>query len=349
MCGLFGLCGNGISYGDLRMARDLCMMSSLRGTDSTGIFQCQVSRKGIRESKLVKNDSGPEYFLWFNEHAKDGEKTLLNDIGLNLFLGHTRAATKGKVNSENAHPFELKTIVGAHNGTLWDTAYRDAEKTDSEMMFLDIEKRGLHHVLEGLDDGSAYAISMFDKTTGQLIFATNGKRPLCYTLHEKRNVFYWASEAGALRYSAERNDIDIGQVYEFTPGWVYSFKPHTVNQINKKWNTYKLKPKPKPVYTSNYSRNNRKFMDPFEGVPWVHEQHTNIIALPKPNNIPLEGRTSFIHKKTNELIKQCISCSKDMDLLAQHQGLEVELNKYKCEQCILFDEKDLNVVSQIGL
>src|SRR3546814_11475199 len=62
-----------------------------------------------------------------------------------MLFGHNRAATKGAVNQENAHPFNHGDIVGCHNGTLYNVTNLDDHKdfkVDSENIFYDMSRNG---------------------------------------------------------------------------------------------------------------------------------------------------------------------------------------------------------------
>jgi hypothetical protein len=116
----------------------------------------------------------------------------------------------------------MSNIVGAHNGTLHDKKYEDAKKTDSEIMFRDINDRGLSTVLNELDKKSAFAITMYDKRDHCVYFTRNDDRTLSFAFLEGRGVMYWASELGMLKYVLDR----AGEKYT-----TFSLKAHHVVKI----------------------------------------------------------------------------------------------------------------------
>jgi hypothetical protein len=76
-------------------------------------------------------------------------------------LGHTRLATTGKIAAKNAHPWMVGTVIGAHNGVIWDAPRIDAYRVDSLAL---IERISL-----GLpvDDFEGYgAVSWISLTSG---------------------------------------------------------------------------------------------------------------------------------------------------------------------------------------
>src|SRR3546814_12623264 len=59
----------------------------------------------------------------------------LSGYNSKAFIGHNRAATLGKVNGLNAHPFRYDNIMGAHNGTLDTQSWLRLEEEDNTINF----------------------------------------------------------------------------------------------------------------------------------------------------------------------------------------------------------------------
>lgn len=208
MCGLAGAMGPDITSRDLEFLDELGYVTALRGKDSTGVFQGK-SNQYTKEVTLVKQADEYSYFKWFQENAKEGNPKILNNIQCNFIAIHCRAATKGDINDANAHPFETERYVGMHNGTLTDRFYHHKTKTDSELMFEDMDKNGIERVLRFLDNTSAFAIVMFDKQTGEMIFTRNSLRTLYFAYHKDRAVVYWSSEKEMINLIAARKNFNI--------------------------------------------------------------------------------------------------------------------------------------------
>jgi len=116
----------------------MCWMSIYRGDDAAGraLEACQ------------RNEQRSGGHSWGIAVAVDGELHRKRGVGhippeaFDLFpeadvaLAHTRFATRGDVNVQNAHPFEVRDDAGeavamlAHNGT-WRSAPRDDERADT--------------------------------------------------------------------------------------------------------------------------------------------------------------------------------------------------------------------------
>lgn len=243
MCGLVGMMGTGINVDDLKFIKDLAYVNGLRGRDGSGIMQ-GVGNKWKQDYKVCKTWHEISYLLWFNEWSSKGDRTFLNNYKDNFFAVHSRWATVGANSDSNSHPFEFSNLVGMHNGTLEDAKYWSQNQTDSELMFEEMNQRGIIPVLKDLDKKSAYAIVVFDRNTGELVFARNEKRPLWFAYNKERAVAYWASEYEMLELCAARNHMKLSDVVYLRPGHVYRVYPYAVPVGGfPKWESTELFPK----------------------------------------------------------------------------------------------------------
>ena len=231
MCGLFGMMGPGINKLDFEAIRHLGFISMIRGTDAAGVFETNTRFGSNKKSKytpdeMKKVNGDWSYLLWAIE--QDNKCGLLYNVGHDLVMCHVRAATRGSYNEANAHPFVLDNLVGAHNGTLQDEKYNhNKERTDSEAMFEDISERGLIDVLTQLEPKSAYAITMYDRTSKVMYFARNAFRPLHFAINIDRGVLYWASESVFLHCALSRLGIKY-KAFCIKPDAIVAIKPGDV-------------------------------------------------------------------------------------------------------------------------
>ena len=251
MCGLVGMMGPGVQSDDLKMMKDLAYICGLRGKDGSGILQ-GFGSKWRKEYKVSKTWQEISYLLWFNEWSSKGDRKFLSSVQDNYFAVHCRWATVGANSDENSHPFDTKNLVGMHNGTLEDMKYYDHRKTDSEMMFDDMSNRGIIPVLQDLDLKSAYAIVIFDKNSGELVFSRNNDRPLYFAHNLERGVTYWASEPDMLRLAAGRNKIKLSTFVYLKPNAVYRVDPTQCKKAEwPKWTSTDLFPQGEPSKTQS--------------------------------------------------------------------------------------------------
>jgi hypothetical protein len=176
MCGIYGavVVQPGAQW-DLGIIRALTWANRERGTDSLGFFDST--------GKMTKGSGDPAEVL----RKKRVKKWLKNsrDTGSWFVAGHTRFATRGKVNRRNAHPFRYGRIIGSHNGMC------DAPRkfqVDSEFLFFSLNKaRGDYQ--KGLEDISGYfGLSWYD---GQHFYLMQHSGELAYVVLD--GVLYYSS------------------------------------------------------------------------------------------------------------------------------------------------------------
>lgn len=197
MCGHVGIAGKLVTKDENTMKR-LLMLDYFRGTDSTGF----VGIKSAGDVKLAKIASHP-LDLFDMQRFKDA----LNGNASTVFMGHNRAATRGVVNSYNAHPFAIGNIVGAHNGTLsahttklLEDALEETMSVDSMALIAHIDRFGIDNTIKKLrssDNGvcpDAWALVWYNIEEKTLNFIRNKERPMWYAYNEAFTKVFWASE-----------------------------------------------------------------------------------------------------------------------------------------------------------
>ena len=224
MCGLFGGISSSFSKREIEYIMHLGVVSSLRGSDSTGLFTYTHGRKRPKGT-LVKECFASGEFL-----MNPPGYNLLNQNGTWMVMGHCRSATIGAVTAENAHPFKVEHIIGCHNGTVPDFKPQDPAKSDSAVLFEKLATIGLEDTITEAKHG-AYALTWVNEQEATLNFLRNSERPLWFSAGG--GSLFWASEPEFLDFARKR----CGLLYLETP---VSLDTHRLVMIDL--NEYQVRP-----------------------------------------------------------------------------------------------------------
>lgn len=233
MCGLIGVAGV-VGAKEEKIVKELLIVDSLRGVDSTGIA---VVPRGDSDVKVAKK-IGHAYELI--EHRSFNQAL----AGLHrAIIGHNRWGTIGRVSSVNAHPFDFDTLVGAHNGTLtskWKFKDNNRFDTDSEAMYNHMDQKGLRDTMENM--AGAWAMTWWDKDAETINFLRNKERPLWLIYTDDNKQLFWSSELWMLEGVLARNGVKTKEAFPLGEDVHLSIaidkdgamdKPHAVNMPAK--------------------------------------------------------------------------------------------------------------------
>lgn len=217
MCGLVGMAGNIVDQ-DKKALMLLMRFDVSRGWDSTGLGVITEKEGDIHVHKQV---GPPEYLFAINDN--------FNSVGIytgprgKVFIGHNRAATKGEVSNENAHPFVHDGIVGAHNGTLTSVHTLERGKefdVDSEAIFWNLSQYDAESVINSIY--GAYALTWYDDSNEKLHVIRNKERPLFWARRTDKDVVYWASEKWMLEQALRLARVSYTTINEFKENTLYT-------------------------------------------------------------------------------------------------------------------------------
>lgn len=208
------MAGNNLTHTERKAFKEMLHLDILRGKDSTGV--AVINTRGNWDAVKRKGTA------WDLFETKPFDEVMRYQEY--AYIGHNRAATKGKVNNINAHPFEFEDVVGVHNGTirgqhrLIDNAQFEV---DSENIFHSIQEIGLEDTLAVLD--GAYCLNYWDKRDETLVLLRNSERPMFFCYSEDNKNVFWASEAWMISVALSRNNIKFGKIQELPKNHVYRF------------------------------------------------------------------------------------------------------------------------------
>lgn len=246
-----------------------------RGQDSTGLAAIKSSDNSVGIAKGAINPI--DLF--------DTKKftSILNGAQCHTFIGHNRAATKGKVNNTNAHPFYYGKIVGVHNGTLdqgsWDaleTALGEKFDVDSQALICALDRLGIDETIKMIR--GAWSLVWYNTEDRTLNFLRNKERPMWYSFTKEGNRMIWASEyhminsAVCLATEAQKYTLmedDKGHSFFSTEvDTLYTFDIDTIKNASgerPKAKVRQVKGKEPLVVSNSYSYNGTPFRNTNNG------------------------------------------------------------------------------------
>ena len=229
MCGIVGVLSSEghkgvISRKDYFTQALLCDV--LRGYDSTGMFAAGGKEKSVDFMKRALPS-------WEMQQYKLYDQIVDKHRARPFMIGHNRAATRGKVVANNAHPFEQGNIVGVHNGTITSIAAYDKFRSyvvDSEALIASIAELGARATFASVC--GAFAVVWYDTSTDLLHMIRNDERPLALGVAKNENTVLVASEAGMLRWLSHRNGIKLDNVILPNAGQLITIDASNVKDIH---------------------------------------------------------------------------------------------------------------------
>jgi hypothetical protein len=147
---------------------------------------------------------------WLNVSERGDEKRPASWF----VAGHTRQATRGKVNRQNSHPFRYGRIIGCHNGMI------DAPQgyaVDSQYLFDSLNKANGDYNTAWGSIGGYWGVAWFDDQSFYLQ-VHNGE--LSIGLAADGCWYYSSSKAhlaACIGYNANIRTLEDGETLRFTP------------------------------------------------------------------------------------------------------------------------------------
>lgn len=233
MCGIFGVIGQGIIKEDITIFKELMLVNSIRGPDSTGFVSGRSGKtfnNKHSEVTVVKKASDP---LWFLQNMAKEELDAFENTFHDFKLGHDRWATTGEVSIEAAHPFNRPNIIGTHNGTFYSLGKHEGYHSDSDAFFAKVDELGMRATIQTMRVTDKYALVWYDKNEERVKFLRNSHKMFWFCYHPNRNVLYYSSELGCLRWIMERHAIKPEDYWFPREDTMYTIDPQTLKKKGK--------------------------------------------------------------------------------------------------------------------
>ena len=193
MCGIVGYISNNdklYTGAKEHFMRYALALDTLRGEDSTGLIT--LSKRFT--VKTLKTTMAGDRFVHSPEFKKKFKPGWAQ-------TGHNRAATRGGITVDNAHPFTFGDVTMVHNGTLFgggdslDTFDKKIGAVDSMQIAYALSlypPEKAQDVLSQID--GSFALVWTDRRDESVNMVRNGERPLHFAFNAKRSIMWYMSD-----------------------------------------------------------------------------------------------------------------------------------------------------------
>lgn len=205
ICGLFGFVGKP-SKDTWDTIKRLAILNEIRGKDSAGVAVISGKKPRLLKQAIPATEffNKPEVADFCQ--TKQGEQ-------FKIIIGHTRAATRGAVTTDNAHPFLRNSVIFAHNGMISNfdqlqVKYKTSYQVDSEI---------IGHVLDTYEKPE----DALGKLSGYFVvpYVMRGRTDtLCLANHggmlafgQKGGQLYYSSNIYHLKDALDKRDFVISE------------------------------------------------------------------------------------------------------------------------------------------
>ena len=275
MCGIVGIVGSDINYQMKDVFKDLLKLDTIRGVHSTGMLTVDNFNNVNVFKKSVDG-------ITFTD-LKRYDRTINRVTNPRLLLGHNRAATTGRVNDANAHPFSDGGTHLVHNGTLvsYNSLHKSSEtNVDSEAICYQVEHTGIIDTVSKLN--GAFALASYNERTRQLSIIRNSQRPMCLAKVKGKDVTIFASEEHFIKAAALRNNVELDEegVWYLKEQVLLNFNLQSINSVGTDTPNYDVKfyEPPPPINRGNYVKKPAKDLTTSSNVTVLHGKEKRTAA-----------------------------------------------------------------------
>ena len=255
MCGIFGLAKQKNAQTEYqtkqleRVLTRLTALSVVRGEDSTGLAFVSSGNNPVIFKSLKKSSNLVKHRDWSKIIEQLTPET-------SVVLGHTRLKTTGKISLDNAHPFHIGSVIGTHNGIIYNhedisVNKKEVYQVDSQAMFALFDSN--NNLQECLDEiYGDYALAWTRDNKDILYLLKQDGRPCYFGYWKEARVLLYASQKNILEEAIKETDISI-KIVESSNDALYTMDTSKFNsKINFTKKLYETN-----TIASNYVLQNR--------------------------------------------------------------------------------------------
>ena len=247
MCGIVGYISNNdklhLGAKDHFMRYALAL-DTLRGQDSTGVITLNKRFTVTTLKTLMPGD----VFV----HSKEYKKRYKSGWAQ---IGHNRAATRGSIDVDNAHPFTFGDVTMVHNGTLtnggrnmttYDSTIGEVDSMQIAYALSQYPPEKAHLVLEQID--GSFALVWTDRRDESVNMVRNNDRPLHFTFNASKSIMWYMSDGHhlhSINKSFGSSDCKGQGIFEMDKGKILKFRKGTAKPEVIKYNPFV---RPRSVY-----------------------------------------------------------------------------------------------------
>lgn len=245
MCGIYGFIGKPTNKTKKIMYR-LGVANEARGKDSAGVSIIYPNGKYyLLKGAMTSRDLFAGYSPF----------TRLIPGHPQVVIGHTRAATTGAINNDNAHPFIDKNIIYAHNGMIYNfdrlqhelgTAYT----VDTQIIGHYLASEGLTGIMQNVS--GSFALPYVDISTPTRLNLIRYNNPLHIAMRRDKMGLYFASQEDHLHTALKSANLADIPIYSAKELRQYSFE--FTDRVYSKKTDYSIKNKRRSAFV--YQRQN---------------------------------------------------------------------------------------------
>ena len=224
MCGIVAVIAKsslGLYKPEIDTFNNMLWMDTVRGKDSTGVFGVNRTTNAVtllKEASVAQIMTEDPLF----------EQFLHDATNMAFVVGHNRAATRGSVVDDNAHPFRAGNVTLVHNGTLTEHKTMADVQVDSHAIAIALSAASdPMDVLPNIN--GAFALIWFDARENTLYACRNSQRPL-YQVNCSDGTTVLSSEHMIAQTCLGRNNKYLSKeipIEDIKPNTLYSWKQQT--------------------------------------------------------------------------------------------------------------------------